>query len=69
MNDDRQWQSLLKRLQAVAREDGKYKGAAVLSVRMVLVGGELRGWATPILTAYEPREDSDAILAALDKVT
>ena len=58
------WPKLMTRLRQVANVE-KDKGLTIVTVKLVLVGGELRIWSTPKVSTYEPRNSGAVILDAL----
>ena len=52
-NQDGLWENLLKRLRGVVRDHRGY-GAAVVTVSLVVVGDELKGWYNPEVQKFEP---------------
>ena len=63
------WNALLLRLQQKAKVEGKYKGLSIMTVKVVLIGGELQSWGEPDLQHFEPREDCTDLLNALSSGT
>ena len=48
------WDKLLLRLKTCAYKECRGHGLAVVSVKLVLRDGELRGWTRPVPTYTEP---------------
>jgi len=48
------WDKLLLRLKSCAYRECRGHGLAVVSVKLVLRDGELRGWTKPVPTYTEP---------------
>lgn len=49
------WGNLLKRLQSEIYRECRGHGLAILSVKLMIRDGDLRGWTQPIVTYTEPR--------------
>lgn len=58
------WDNLSKRLQKAA-QDAKFKGLSVVTVRIIVVDGQLRAWSEPSITSYEPKGDKDDLTVLL----
>jgi hypothetical protein len=66
MNESPQlWPKLLLRLQTISYDSARSKGLAVLSVKLILVNGELRAWAEPCVTGIEPGAAKEELLALI----
>jgi len=55
------WENLEKRLKGVAEQQAQ-KGLVIVSVRLMIVNGQLRGWRTPVVQAFEPKGRADILL-------
>ena len=58
------WDNLQRRLQSVAEQQAS-RGLVVVTVRVVLVRGELRVWSTPTVEPWEPAGAGEEFLRDL----
>jgi len=65
MTDAPLWPKLLLRLQTSAYDGARSKGLAILSVRLILVNGELRYWCEPQIIGVEPGAAKEELLSLI----
>ena len=63
-NESGDWERLLARLRQTCNAQ-RERGLVIVKCNLVIVEGELRGWATPAVTTFEPHRAGNTLADCL----